>query len=50
MPELPEVETVCRGLRSRVQGRRISRVEVLESRFRSRLAHFVAQQSKLSED
>tara|TARA_B100000315_G_C14524885_1_gene563336 strand:+ start:222 stop:1067 length:846 start_codon:yes stop_codon:yes gene_type:complete len=27
MPELPEVETVCRGLQGRLVGRRISRVE-----------------------
>jgi len=29
MPELPEVETIARGLRSLVQGRRIDRMEVL---------------------
>ena len=28
MPELPEVETVCRGLRAKLLGRRIDRVEV----------------------
>ena len=28
MPELPEVETVRRGIESRVVGRRISQVEV----------------------
>ena len=28
MPELPEVETVCRGLRSKLLGKRIERVEV----------------------
>jgi len=37
MPELPEVETICRGLRSRVVGRRIVGVEVLEPRLRSRV-------------
>ncbi|MEK6602012.1 MAG: DNA-formamidopyrimidine glycosylase family protein, partial [Candidatus Binatota bacterium] len=30
MPELPEVETICRGLRHLLRGRRISAVEVLE--------------------
>jgi formamidopyrimidine-DNA glycosylase len=34
MPELPEVETVCRSLRPHLIGRRISRVQVLESRLR----------------
>jgi formamidopyrimidine-DNA glycosylase len=34
MPELPEVETVCRSLRPHLLGRRISRVQVLESRLR----------------
>ena len=28
MPELPEVETVCRGLRAQILGRRIEDVEV----------------------
>ena len=28
MPELPEVETVCRGLRAQILGRRIENVEV----------------------
>ncbi|HKA31616.1 MAG TPA: bifunctional DNA-formamidopyrimidine glycosylase/DNA-(apurinic or apyrimidinic site) lyase [Candidatus Binatia bacterium] len=37
MPELPEVETICRGLRSRVVGRRIVDVEVLEPRLRTRI-------------
>ncbi len=27
MPELPEVETVCRGLRGALEGRRLRRVE-----------------------
>lgn len=35
MPELPEVETICRGLRSLLPGRRIAAVEVLEPRLRS---------------
>lgn len=35
MPELPEVETICRGLRPLLRGRRISAVEVLERRLRS---------------
>lgn len=35
MPELPEVETICRGLRPLLRGRRISAVEVLERRLRT---------------
>lgn len=38
MPELPEVETIRRGLRRRVLRRRILRVEVLEPRLRIRIA------------
>ena len=38
MPELPEVETICRGLRPLVSGRRLFRVEVRERRLRSRVA------------
>ena len=34
MPELPEVETVCRSLRPHLLGRRIRRIEVLEPRLR----------------
>lgn len=34
MPELPEVETVCRSLRPHLLGRRITRVEVRERRLR----------------
>src|SRR5215470_18046943 len=34
MPELPEVETICRGLRPHLEGRRILRVRVFESRLR----------------
>jgi formamidopyrimidine-DNA glycosylase len=37
MPELPEVETVCRTLRDLVPGRRIIKVEVLEPRLRLRV-------------
>ena len=37
MPELPEVETVCRSLRPHIVGRRISRIEVLEPRLRTRI-------------
>jgi formamidopyrimidine-DNA glycosylase len=37
MPELPEVETVCRSLRPHILGRRISRIEVLEPRLRARV-------------
>ena len=36
MPELPEVETICRGLRQVLPGRVIVTVEVLESRLRCR--------------
>ena len=35
MPELPEVETICRGLRARLPGRRVVKVEVREARLRS---------------
>jgi len=35
MPELPEVETICRGLRSRLPGRKVIKVEVHEPRLRS---------------
>ncbi|HEY7322302.1 MAG TPA: bifunctional DNA-formamidopyrimidine glycosylase/DNA-(apurinic or apyrimidinic site) lyase [Candidatus Binatia bacterium] len=34
MPELPEVETICRGLKPHLEGRRILRVRVLERRLR----------------
>jgi formamidopyrimidine-DNA glycosylase len=37
MPELPEVETVCRSLRPHLLGRTIERVEVLEPRLRLRV-------------
>ena len=37
MPELPEVETVCRSLRPHLVGRRIERVEVREPRLRLRV-------------
>lgn len=32
MPELPEVETICRGLAKRVIGKKISRVDILEKK------------------
>ena len=35
MPELPEVETICRSLRALLPGRRVAAVEVLEPRLRS---------------
>lgn len=38
MPELPEVETICRGLRPLVRGRRITQVAVLERRLRQTVA------------
>lgn len=38
MPELPEVETICRGLRGRVLGRRIVAAKVVEPRLRTRVA------------
>lgn len=38
MPELPEVETICRGLKPLVSGRRITGVEILERRLRRRVA------------
>jgi formamidopyrimidine-DNA glycosylase len=34
MPELPEIETICRGLRPHVEGRRILSVTVMEPRLR----------------
>jgi formamidopyrimidine-DNA glycosylase len=33
MPELPEVETVCRQLEPEIEGRRIERLEVLDARW-----------------
>lgn len=38
MPELPEVETICRGLRSLLSGLTIAGVEVLEARLRNPLS------------
>lgn len=38
MPELPEVETIVRGLAPHVIGRRVRRVEVREPRLRQRIA------------
>jgi formamidopyrimidine-DNA glycosylase len=37
MPELPEVETVCRSLRPHLLGKTITRVEVIEPRLRVRV-------------
>jgi formamidopyrimidine-DNA glycosylase len=37
MPELPEVETVCRSLRPHLVGQAISRIEVFEPRLRARV-------------
>ena len=34
MPELPEVETTCRGIRPHLAGRRITRVDIRETRLR----------------
>ena len=38
MPELPEVETVCRQLEPEIEGRRIERLEVLDGRWSRPLA------------
>src|SRR5947209_7678710 len=38
MPELPEVETIVRGLRAALVARRVAAVHVREPRLRSRLA------------
>jgi formamidopyrimidine-DNA glycosylase len=35
MPELPEIETICRGLRPHLEGRKISSVQVIERRLRT---------------
>lgn len=45
MPELPEVETIRRGLERRIVGRVIRAVEVREVRFRERLNPAVLQHS-----
>jgi formamidopyrimidine-DNA glycosylase len=37
MPELPEVETVCRSLRPHIVGRKIRHIEVVEPRLRARV-------------
>jgi formamidopyrimidine-DNA glycosylase len=37
MPELPEVETVCRSLRPHLVGRKISHIELIEPRLRTRV-------------
>jgi formamidopyrimidine-DNA glycosylase len=38
VPELPEVETVCRSLQGLIAGRKIARVEVFERRLRRRVS------------
>jgi formamidopyrimidine-DNA glycosylase len=43
MPELPEVETICRGLRPHLAGRRILTVRVLERRLRCLIDRNLAQ-------
>jgi formamidopyrimidine-DNA glycosylase len=43
MPELPEVETICRGLQSHLAGRRILNVKVRERRLRSFVDRKLAQ-------
>ncbi len=46
MPELPEVETTCRGLRTLLRGRRITEVEVLEPRLRNPVSREFSSQLK----
>ncbi len=43
MPELPEVETICRGLRPRLTGRTIVDVKVLERRLRHPVDEHLAE-------
>ena len=43
MPELPEVETICRGLQPHLEGRRILRVTVIERRLRCLVDRKLAQ-------
>lgn len=43
MPELPEVETICRGLQSHLAGRRILNVKVTERRLRCLVDRRLAQ-------
>jgi formamidopyrimidine-DNA glycosylase len=43
MPELPEIETICRGLKPHLEGRRILSVKVLEGRLRSAVDPIMAQ-------
>jgi formamidopyrimidine-DNA glycosylase len=43
MPELPEVETICRGLQPHLEGRRILRVKVIERRLRCLVDRKLAQ-------
>jgi formamidopyrimidine-DNA glycosylase len=44
MPELPEIETICRGLRPHVVGRKIQGVQVLERRLRNLVDDRLADQ------
>jgi formamidopyrimidine-DNA glycosylase len=44
MPELPEIETICRGLRPHVEGRKINNVEILERRLRNLVDEQLADQ------
>jgi formamidopyrimidine-DNA glycosylase len=44
MPELPEIETICRGLRPYVEGRKIHDVRVLERRLRNVVDEQLADQ------
>jgi formamidopyrimidine-DNA glycosylase len=44
MPELPEIETICRGLRPYVVGRTINDVQVLERRLRNLVDEQLAAQ------
>ncbi|MBV8170166.1 MAG: DNA-formamidopyrimidine glycosylase, partial [Alphaproteobacteria bacterium] len=43
MPELPEVETVCRGLRQQLEGKRLRRVEARRKDLRIALPKDLAQ-------
>ena len=43
MPELPEVETICRGLQPNLAGRRILNVKVMERRLRCLVDRKLAQ-------
>jgi formamidopyrimidine-DNA glycosylase len=45
MPELPEVETVCRQLEPELEGRRIERLEVLDARWCRPMAPMVLEKA-----